>query len=141
MIITCINYFWQSRIQFAKYFTIGITAFILDIISLYILKEFAGLNPVMAVVINQVFIISFVFLMNKFFSFRADGDTSKQMMKFAVVVICNYLFAIFWMWFFNHKLGFNYLLVRTANIVLAVSWNFLLYREWVYRAPKKTGLK
>lgn len=128
---------WKSRIQFAKYFAIGITSFTLDIISLYILKEFVGLNPVVAVVINQIFIISFVFLMNKFFSFKAGGNTSRQMIKFAAVVIFNYLFAIFWMWFFNYKLGFNYLLVRTANIALAVSWNFLLYREWVYRAPKK----
>lgn len=133
MIKKIIIHLWHSRIKFARYFATGITAFVLDISLLYILKEFFGLYPVVAVIINQIIIIGFVFLMNKFFSFRANGNTRKQMMRFAMVVIGNYLFAIFWMWFFNHKLGFNYLLVRTANVALAVAWNFLLYQEWVYR--------
>lgn len=90
----------------------------------------------MAVVINQFLIISFIFLLNKFFSFKAGGSTSRQIFRFAVVLIGNYLFAIFWMWFFNQKLAFNYLLTRTVNVALAVSWNFILYREWVYRIPK-----
>lgn len=137
MIKKLIIHLWQSRIKFARYFATGITAFVLDIALLYILKEFFGLYPVVAVIINQIIIIGFVFLVNKFFSFRANGNTRRQMIKFAVVVGGNYLFAIFWMWFFNHKLGFNYLLVRTANVALAVAWNFLLYQEWVYR-PDKT---
>ncbi len=136
MIKKFLIYLWQSRIKFARYFAIGITAFVFDIVLLYILKEFFGLYPVVAVIINQIIIIGFVFLMNKFFSFRANSNTHKQMIRFATVVGGNYLFAIFWMWLFNHKFGFNYLLVRTANIALAVAWNFLLYQEWVYRPAK-----
>jgi len=137
MIKKFLIHLWQSRIKFAKYFATGITAFVLDIVSLYILKEFFGLYPVVAVIINQIFIISFVFLVNKFFSFRANGNTHKQMIRFAVVMAGNYLLAVFWMWLFNHNFRFNYLLVRTANVALAVAWNFLLYQEWVYR-PEKT---
>jgi putative flippase GtrA len=136
MIKKFLIYFWQSRFKFIKYFSVGITAFVLDIISLYVLKEFFGLNPVRAVILNQIFIIAFVFLMNKFFSFRADGNTRRQMIKFAAVITFNYLLSIFWMWLFNHKFGFNYLLVRTANIALAVAWNFFLYQEWVYCQEK-----
>jgi len=136
MIKKFLIYLWQSRLKFAKYFATGITAFVLDIGSLYVLKEFFGIYPVAAVIINQVVIIGFVFLMNKFFSFRANGNTRRQVIRFAVVIIGNYLLAIFWMWLFNHKLGFNYLLVRTANVALAVAWNFLLYQEWVYRPAK-----
>lgn len=134
-------YLWQSRIKFVRYFAIGITAFVLDIGSLYILKEFFGIYPVVAVIINQIFIIGFVFLMNKSFSFRANGNTPAQMARFAVVVIFNYLFAVLWMWTFNHKLGFNYLLVRTINVALAVAWNFLLYQEWVYKSAKTESSK
>ncbi|PIT88752.1 MAG: hypothetical protein COU29_00010 [Candidatus Magasanikbacteria bacterium CG10_big_fil_rev_8_21_14_0_10_36_32] len=136
MIKKFLIHLWQSRIKFVRYFIIGITSFVLDIVLLYILKEFFGLYPVVAVIINQIFIIGFVFAMNKFFSFRANGNTSKQVARFSVVVAGNYLFAIFWMWLFNHELGFNYLLVRTANVILTVAWNFLLYQEWVYRVEK-----
>jgi putative flippase GtrA len=55
------------------------------------------------------------------------------MIKFFVVATGNYIFAIFWMWIWNQNFGFNYLIVRIVNIALAVAWNFLLYKEWVYK--------
>jgi putative flippase GtrA len=132
-----LNYPWTHREQFIKYFAIGISGTVLDILTLWILKEFFGLLPVIAVVINQIFILLYIFLFNKKFSFQARGNIRKQMIRFIVLAGANYLFAISWMWLWSQYFGYNYLLVRICNIILAVAWNFLLYREWVYKTVDK----
>jgi putative flippase GtrA len=37
------------------------------------------------------------------------------------------------MYVFNHGFGFDYRLVRICSIALMVSWNFFLYKYWVYK--------
>lgn len=120
------------RHEFTKYSMVGVSAFALDIGSLYFLKEFGGLNPVTAVVINQIFILNYVFFLNRNWSFRAKGITRQQMIKFVILAGANYIFSIIWMWVMNHKLAIFYLLARISNIMIAVAWNFLLYKYWVY---------
>jgi putative flippase GtrA len=125
--------FWSMRHQFIKYAVTGISAVVLDMGSLYILKEYGGINPVVAVVVNQFFIVNYVFFINKYWSFGAHGMTGRQMFRFLIVASWNYAFAIFWMWLFYERLEMNYLLARILNIMFAVSWNFLLYKFFVYR--------
>ena len=119
--------------QFIKYFITGVSAFVLDMLTLYALKEWLGLTPTWATVCNQFLMLNFVFFINKFWSFKAAGITHRQMVRYLIVALANYLFAVAWMFVFNHMLQFNYLLVRAVNIMLAVSWNFLLYRYFVYK--------
>lgn len=126
---------WGMRYQFIKYFVVGVTSFVLDVGSLYLLKEYLHWTPVAAVIVNQIFILNFVFAMNKYWSFKATGMTKKQIIKFYTVAGFNYLFAIIWMWVVNDHFGVNYLITRIANIILAVSWNFLLYRYFVFVVP------
>ena len=123
------------RGQFVKYFITGLGAVVLDILSLYLLKEYLGLRPVWAVVINQVFILNYVFFVNKHWSFKSRGLTRLEIARFLMVAGLNYVVAIVWMYLFNEFLNFNYLLVRIFNVALSVAWNFLLYKYWVYR-PK-----
>lgn len=119
--------------QFIKYFATGVSAFVLDLATLFVFKECFGLTPTFAIVLNQILMLNFVFFLNKFWSFKADGITHHQMIRYFIVAGANYFFAIAWMFVFNHLLDFNYLIVRAANIVLAVSWNFLLYKFFVYK--------
>lgn len=134
---------WSMRREFAKYFIIGITSFVLDLGSLYIFKEFLHWRPVTAVIINQLFILNYVFFMNKNWSFRAGGVTHRQLVKFLILSVFNYIFSVVWMWFFTEfrKVKFvheeySYMFIRTANVILSVAWNFLLYKYWVYRVKE-----
>lgn len=138
--------FWSMRVQFAKYFTIGIGAVVLDIWSLHLLVKL-GFGPISSIVINQLVIVNLVFMLNKFWAFGAKGVTHEQVLKFYLVAGFNYLVAIGWMWFFTNLVNlhlylshFNvsqanyYLVVRLVNVALAVSWNFLLYKFFVYKS-------
>lgn len=124
------------RHQFVRYFVIGIGAVILDVGSLYLLKQYLHVLPFVAVIINGVFILNYVFFLNKYWAFKSTGITHKQVVRFLILSGINYGIAVGWMYVFNHQLGFNYLLVRLANIALSVAWNFLLYRYWVYKQDK-----
>jgi putative flippase GtrA len=126
-------FIFSLRKEFIKYFLVGISGFILDIVSLILLKEFLGIDPVYAVIINQVFIISFIFLLNKHFSFHNKNLPYAQMARFAVLTVFNYLYAVSMMYVFNKRLEFDYRIVRTVSIATMVSWNFFLYKYWVYK--------
>src|SRR3990167_3540700 len=92
---------WSMRVQFAKYFTIGIGAVVLDIWSLHFFVSL-GVGPILSIIINQLVIVNLVFLLNKYWAFGSKGVTHKQVIKFYLVAGFNYLFAIIWMWFFTN---------------------------------------
>lgn len=133
MIKKIILYFWSMRHQFARYFIIGFSGVILDVGSLYLLKQYLQLRPVVAVIINGIFLLNYVFFLNKHWTFKSNGITHEQIIRFFILAGFNYAVSIGWMFFFNEKIGINYLLTRISNIALAVAWNFLLYKYWVYK--------
>jgi len=116
-----------------RYIVIGGTSFILDIGSLYIFKEWVGLSPVLAVAINQCFILSYIFILNKLWAFDSDQKIGSALPRFIILQIFNYCFGILWMWIFYEHLGINYLIARVANIILFTTWNFFLYKTWVFK--------
>lgn len=132
MFLKAIKFFWSFRREFAKYFIIGIFGVILDMSSMILFKEIFGWAPITAVIVNQVFLLVYVFLLNKYWSFRNKEMPHKQIIRFLTLAGFNYLVSVFAMYIFNHKLEFDYRLVRLVTIALAVSWNFFLYKYWVY---------
>ncbi|PIT87813.1 MAG: hypothetical protein COU31_00590 [Candidatus Magasanikbacteria bacterium CG10_big_fil_rev_8_21_14_0_10_40_10] len=131
-----ILHLWSLRRQFIKYAVIGSSALVLDIGSLFLFINFFHLSPVYGVVINQLIVLNYVFLLNRFWTFRSTHMISGQIIKFASLAGFNYIVSIIWMWFFNGHYGFNYLLVRIANIFLSACWNFFLYKYWIYKKPR-----
>jgi len=120
------------RVQFARYFVVGISAFIMDMFSLWIFIDWFHWPAIISLMINQLIVLSYVFYLNKSWAFKSSGQTKKEVKRYLILYFFNYIFAIGWMWFWHNKLGFEPKLVRLANIILAVSWNFLLYKFFVY---------
>lgn len=137
MVKKLVLHIWSSRREFAKYSIIGVFGVSLDMSSLFALKEYGHLSAVTAVVINQAVLINYAFFLNKYWAFKSTGITHQQMIRFYLLALANYLFSIAWMWLFHDRIGFNYLATRLVNIGLSVSWNFLLYKHWVYAQKAK----
>ena len=131
-------YFWSLRRQFTKYFITGISGLVIDMGSLIILKEIFGWRPVTAVVANQAVLLVYIFLMNKYWSFRDRSQPRKQVVRFLILACFNYAFAVAFMYGGNHLLNFDYRLVRLVSIAMMVSWNFFLYKYWVYKSEEPT---
>lgn len=134
MIKKTVAYFWSLRREFAKYFIVGFSGLFLDMGSLILFKEKFNMAPVVAVIINQAILMNYNFLLNKYWSFRNRAMPHKQLVKYLSLAGFNYLFSVGVMYFFNHILDFDYRLVRIATIATMVSWNFFLYKYWVYKA-------
>ena len=132
MLKKIISHLWALRVQFVRYFIIGCSSVLLDIGSLYLLKHYFGVRQTVAVIINQPFIVLYVFLLNRWWSFGSSDMAHRQLLRFCAVAGANYFFSTAWMWLVSERLGVQYLLARIANIILAISWNFLLYKHWVY---------
>ncbi len=131
------HYINSVKREFITYFIIGISGALFDVGTLYLIKEFLGFPPVVAVAINQILVIAYVFCCNRYFTFRGGSGQSPtgQIVRFLLVCGLNYAIAILWMWVFIRYAEHHYLLVRLSNIIMAVSWNFLLYKYVVYRRP------
>lgn len=127
-----VKQFWKNKYQFIKYTLIGSSGFILDISTLLVLKEILNFTPIWSVVINQLVVVNYIFVLNKFWTFKAKGITSSQAWRFWSLMGWNYIFAILIMWIGNSLLGLNYILVRILSIAVVVTWNFWLYKYWVF---------
>lgn len=101
--------------------------------SLILFTEVFGIVPVVSVIINQMFLLTYNFSLNKYWSFRNKAMPHKQLARYLSLAVFNYLFAVSTMYVFNHRFDFDYRLVRILTIVTMVSWNFFLYKYWVYR--------
>ena len=131
--------FWSK--EFLRYFIIGVSSVLLDMGTLYCFKEFFGLAAIWSLVLNQLLVYGYVFFLNKFWTFSNHGAVIKQIARYCLLALINYIIAISWMYFFHNLLGENYLLVRLSNIILATGWNFLLYRFFVYQTISLVGLR
>ncbi len=127
------HYAWSIRKQFINYFITGFSGTFIDLGTFYLFNSVWHWRPVCAVVLNQLIILSYVFLLNKYWTFKARGMAHRQVARFFILFVFNYSFAIIWMWFWGEWLNYNANWVRLCNIILAVSWNFFIYKYWVYK--------
>lgn len=128
-----IQYLWSLHREFAKYFIVGVSAVVFDMGTLIAAKELLNIRPLSAVVINQAFVLAYVFFTNKYWSFRNTALPQRQMIRFGGLAAFNYFFSVFMMYIFNHRVGIDYRIVRIVTIAIMVPWNFFLYKYWVYR--------
>ena len=128
-----LNHLWPHRVSFTRYAVVGSTGFALDIGLLILLSDVLKWKPVLAVLVIQFIVIIYNFLLNKYWSFSSRLWKHSQVVKYLTLVGWNYIFSFLTMFFFNEIMGLHYLLVRLATVLLMVSWNFALYKWWVYR--------
>ncbi|OIO19426.1 MAG: hypothetical protein CO029_00275 [Candidatus Magasanikbacteria bacterium CG_4_9_14_0_2_um_filter_41_10] len=132
MVRKIIRYAIDARHSFMKYFIVGIVGVGLDLVTLTLFRERLGVTPYIAVMLNQIIIISFNFTANKIWSFNNKTLPHKQFVRYMMLFAFNYALAIFFMYIFNEHIGIDYRQVRIGTIVLSLSWNFVLYRHWVF---------
>jgi len=140
MIKKLLAHLWSARRQFARYFIVGFSGVFLDIGSLYLLSDLLHIKPVVAVGINGLFMLNYVFFLNKHWTFKSQGVTHTQLVRFLILSGCNYIFSVGWMFVFNEGVGVNHLVARIVNIALSVAWNFFLYKYWVYQTKSENQI-
>jgi len=126
-------YFYSLRHQFIKYFIVGFSGFFIDIGVLMVCKEIFHIRPIFSVIISQFFALAYNFSLNRFWSFKSSHMPHKQLVRYSILMTFNYIVSFVAMYIFNEQLSVDYRLVRIATVVCMASWNFFLYKYWVYR--------
>ena len=130
------RYIIAARKQIFRYVVVGSSGFGIDFLTLYILTAFVGLVPTVAVVFNQVITLSYNFTLNKYWSFENKQMPHKQLVRYLSLAAWNYAFSVGAMYVLNEQFGVHYLVARLLSVITMVSWNFLLYRHWIYAQEK-----
>ncbi len=125
-------YIIKARKQLFRYFVVGTSGFGLDFLTLVGFKELLGLSPTLAVVCNQAIVLAYNFTLNKYWSFESKAMPRKQLVRYLTLAAWNYIFSVTAMYLLNELFGMHYVLARMLSVMVMVSWNFLLYRHWVY---------
>lgn len=133
MINKICTYCWSLRRQFAKYFIVGISGFVLNLSLLILAKEILGISAVIATAVIGLFLMVFNFLLNKYWSFRDKTMPHKQIIRYIILSAGNYVFSVSAMYLLHDQFGWDYRLVNIGTVAVMVSWNFLLFKYWVYR--------
>lgn len=134
MVKKLVKYAWSLRREFTKYFIVGFSGFFLDMSLLIFVKQIFSIRPVFALICTQVVLVVYNFTLNKYWSFRNKEMPHKQFVRYFILAIWNYTFGIIIMFLLNEKIGIDYKLVRVFTLSISISWNFLLFKYWVYRS-------
>jgi putative flippase GtrA len=127
------EYLFKAKGQLLKFFAVGLSSTLIDLLLLIFFKESLKLSPVLAVATSQLLVITYNFLLNKYWSFAASNRTVKQFSRYLILVIFNYLASITLMYLLYELAGFDYKLVRLFSIAVLFLTNFLVYKHWVYK--------
>lgn len=127
------TYILASKKELATYGLVGGSGVLLDLGLLIFLKEWGGFSAIRAVIFSQILVVFYSFFLQKYWTFGNTAIPHRQFVRFVIMYGANYLIAIATMAIFHDYVGFDYKLVRIGTIALSVSWNFLLYKYWVFR--------
>ena len=128
-----IDRMWSARLEFAKYFFVGVSGFVLDLGSLVIFKQYFLFPAVTAVALNQPIVLIYNFSLNKWWSFRNTDLPHRQIVRYICIALLNYLFSVTAMYILHELLSIDYRFARVVTVAAMVPINFLLYKFWVYK--------
>lgn len=125
--------------QLWRFALCGGTGFTLDLLSLGAFVEYGGVDERFAVILSSMVGATFVFLANKFFTFRNfERRTARQAMKFVLVygvsIGLNALISNVFLW-----LGFHYLFAKIIAVAFGALWNYALSHGFIFRKHLRDG--
>lgn len=123
--------------QFLKFAVCGGIGAVIDFGSLAILVEFLGVPPQAALFFSSLFAMVFVFLANKFFTFRnhdrqVGGQAAKFLIVYGLALLFNASLSNLFLW-----LGAHYALAKALAVGVVMFWNYALSHGFIFRSAQR----
>ena len=117
-----------------KFMVVGGTGAAIDL-GTQRLFVYEGFSPYTATILSTLIAVTWVFLLNRVFTFRSKGKVEKEGSRFALVygvsIVANILITSGLVW-----LGVHYTLGKIIAIGACVSWNYLMSHSFVFRSKQ-----
>ncbi len=118
--------------QFLKYLLSGGTAAFLELGS-YQVMLMTGVWYLGAATISSGIGLISAFVLHKYFVFAKKENTGAQAVRYIVLQGMNAIAQIAFVYLFVEFFGVHEFLAKILGIGIVVSWNFFLYKLFVYR--------
>ena len=121
--------------SFIRYLIIGFSTFFLQIALLYLINVTFGIEKVRANIFSTLIAMVYNFLMSNFWTFKAGTKSGgKKIGKYLALAAFNYIFdTVVAFPFLAGTLGINQYLVKVIITAIIISWNFIIYKLWVFK--------
>jgi putative flippase GtrA len=117
--------------QFLRYLLSGGGAAGLEVLTVHLLS-LAGVEPVISGPVSGIVGITCAFLFHKYFAFRARQGTAKQTMRYGILTAGNFIVQTGLFLLLTEQFGIYPTISKIIVIGLGVSWNFFIYKYYVY---------
>ncbi|PKL79959.1 MAG: GtrA family protein [Candidatus Melainabacteria bacterium HGW-Melainabacteria-1] len=133
---------WKRYETFLRYALVGASGTLVDLLTLYALTEWSGINPKTSLWFSLFVSIAFLaavihnYVLNRLWTFKSrDQNVKAQFTRFLVVSLGGFLLTQALMWLLVPVLGVWYLLAKGLTSLSVLIWNFGLNRLWTFRQP------
>ncbi|MDD4319283.1 MAG: GtrA family protein [Candidatus Peribacteraceae bacterium] len=117
--------------QFSRYLMSGGTAALTELLS-YRLMLVLGMWYLLATPVSSGIGIVAAFVLHKYFVFKKKESVLKHSVRYAILTTWNILAQIFIVYALVEWTGMDPTLAKVLGIGTTVSWNFFLYKFFVY---------
>ncbi len=121
-----------------KFLVVGGASFAIDLGLLVLLHEVGGVDLWIATPIAFLASLVFNFLVQRKFTFRSSGRVDVSMIKYGALVVFNVI-AIDVVVNLVDAAGHPYALGKVIATVATTIWNFLLYKHWIFKSPRRNS--
>jgi putative flippase GtrA len=125
------------RRQLFFYLAVGGLTVVVDVGLLALLHESYGVPLGAATTVAFCTAVVVNFLLNRTaMSSRGSQGLTQHALRYSSLVVTNYVITLLVVTTVGHVSARWYLVAKLAVVAGATSWNFLLYRYWVFTAPR-----
>jgi len=126
--------------QLWKFVICGGIGFTLDLLSLALFVEQLNINENIALILSSFVGATFVFIANKFFTFRnREKSYGSQALKFFIVygvsIMANAAVSNVLLWF-----GLHYLLAKIIAVGIGALWNYALSHGFIFKKKEQVDV-
>ncbi|MGI5898080.1 MAG: GtrA family protein [Candidatus Dojkabacteria bacterium] len=143
----------MKNAMFGRYFLIGILTVLIDFGVLYLLSSFGVYKPIVNI-ISVLLSISFNFIFQNTWSFKAgSGNRTRKLKRYIVLTTFNYFVNIYVFYLFYKVISLDSYIYKIVPFVenifpdgfiskmvisgMIMCWNFFLFKNWVFKVEKK----
>lgn len=135
----CIEKTDDTKIQFFRYIFVGGTAAVVNIGSLFVLKECCHIHYLIANIIGFLLGLITNYLLSKALVFTKENTMSKitEFASYAIIGVIGLGFDTFFVWLFTDLIALYYMVSKIISTFLVFIWNFVARKVMYMLLPKK----
>ena len=117
----------KTIIRFLKYFLVGFSTFLFDLLLLYLFTDFLHLNYLLSVAVAYFIAVSINYYVSRRFVFSKTLErVDKGYVNFILIGSIGLLFVVLLMAFFVETLNIEYVISRIIVAAIVGFWNYLM---------------